>query len=101
MVGLEFVEQPLIVGDQHDPELGSIDPDLAAMTTVPVAVAVTSPAALTEAMASFEDVQTNEALGIVAPLEPYAAARSWSRPPTWSEPVGGVTTIAAGVAVAG
>src|SRR3974377_1733646 len=28
-VGVELVEDPLVVGDQHDPELGPVGPDLA------------------------------------------------------------------------
>ena len=42
---------------------------LPAMMTEPGACAVTSPALLTEAIASFDDDQVNTRLGTVAPLE--------------------------------
>ncbi len=66
----------------------------AATTTRPLAWAVTRPAGLTEAMASFDEDQVNILFGITPPLELYAVARSWSRPPTVSVSAAGLITTA-------
>jgi hypothetical protein len=48
----------------------------AAMTTCPLAWAVTSPAGLTEAIASFDEDHVKGIFGVAAPLELYAVASS-------------------------
>src|SRR5438445_8415312 len=54
---------------------------LAATTTIPGAWAVTSPALLTEAIASLDDDQVKVLPGIPAPLEANALATNWTRSP--------------------
>ena len=69
-------------------------PVLAAMTTVPLARAVTSPALLTEAMASLDDDHLNNLLEMATPPEPYAVAVSCTRSPTRRVSAGGLRTTA-------
>src|SRR6266571_2611834 len=69
-------------------------PVFAAMTTAPAACAVTRPALLTDAIASFEDDHMKSRFGTTMPLELCALATSCTRSPTASVSSGGVTMTA-------
>jgi hypothetical protein len=72
------------------------DPVLAAMTTDPAAFAKTLPAALTDAMASFDELQTYVRPGIWTPSDPRAIACSCTLSPTRSVSTAGVISTIAG-----
>src|SRR5437762_12062999 len=69
-------------------------PAFAVITAVPAVRAVTKPASLTDAIASFEDDQRNGKSGMRAPLSAYAIAESWRCSPTASLVSAGLTTTA-------
>src|SRR6266545_1830677 len=69
-------------------------PVFAAITAVPAARAVTRPALLTDAIASFDDDHMKSRFGTTMPLELCALATSCTRSPTASVSSGGVTMTA-------